>query len=191
MVAALDGVLGRRVHPSRVDEVDADAVAQQGEGGVAGERVQRALRRGVGEQEHLAAVAGDAADVDDRAGDALALHDPCRRLGEQQRRPHVDRHQAVDELGGGVPDAAPIGLGGGVDEPVDDAEALVDGGHHRRRGVGVAEVDGDEDGVGARPFEASDALATVGGRARRRRPDGPAFGGESSRRLAETLGRRR
>ncbi len=78
-------------HPADVELVDPDAVGRDREGGVARQRRQRALGGAVGADEGLAGVRGHRADVDDRAGDAVADHQPDRLLHQEERPAHVGR----------------------------------------------------------------------------------------------------
>ena len=125
--AGLHAVLALGRRPADVQAVDADAVGLQRVAGVARERRERALRGGVGRQHGLAAVAGHRDDVDDAAAAPVAAHEPRGLLGEQERRAHVDREQAVPQLDARVVERAALAQPGGVDEAVEAAEALVAG----------------------------------------------------------------
>ena len=115
-------VLARRVHPAEIEPVDADAPRHQREGGVLGQRRERALRDAVGREERLAAMRRHRLDVDHRACDLLAPHDGGGILQQEERRAQVDRHHALEQFGRGVEHRAAVGDAGGVDQRVDAAE---------------------------------------------------------------------
>src|SRR5829696_4780617 len=95
-------------------------------------------------------------DVDHRALDALAPHELCRLLHQEERRPQVHRHHAVEELRRGVEDRAAVGDAGGVDEGIDAAEGAL-----RRGDDGAGVVDAGE--VGAHEYGAAALARKVGG----------------------------
>jgi len=119
MESLLDGVFGGTIHPAQVEAVDADAVLEHSAGHVAGQGRQGALGGGIGRQERLATVAGHADDVKNRAGTAAVDHSLNGSLHEEERRTHIDGHDAVKNFRRRVQDRAAFGGGGAVDQDVD------------------------------------------------------------------------
>ena len=103
------------------------------------------------------ACAGDRADVDDGALDAVADHQPDRLLHQEERPAHVDREHPVEELGRRVEDRPAVGQRAGVDQHVHASEGLVGGGDDRAAILHVAEVGPDE--VDRHPGVARDRLS--------------------------------
>ncbi len=147
MIGPLDDILGGSVHPADVQDVAADAIPSGRVGNVLGQRGERSLRGSVRGEERLAAVGGHGADVDDRTGHAFPAHHGDGGLREQQRRPHVHRHQPVEQLRSGVLDGAAGGEGGRIDENVQRAEDAVGMADQHSRRSGVAQLGGDESHV--------------------------------------------
>ena len=177
-----DPVLARRRHPADVEAVDADAKLEQRMGDVAGQGGERALRGAIGGDEWLPAMARHRLDVDDRARDLLAPHDPHGLLDEEERRAHVDVEDLVVALLGGVEDVAPVAQRGGVDERVDAAEALVRLGDDLAAVGDFGEIRLDEDGrTAGRGNVARDPLAPLLVAAADDESGGAAFGEQSAR----------
>ena len=134
--------------PAEIEAVDADPVAQDRAGDVAGHGREGTLGGDVGGEVAGTAVDGDRDDVDDGAAARLA-HVRQAALDQEEGRAGIDGHDAVEELGRGVVDGAPVGSTGGVDEAVQGAEAgggPVDG---REAGLDIGKVGHDRLGGAA------------------------------------------
>ena len=132
-------------------------------GDIPGQCGERAFRCAIGRNEGLAAVGRHRLNVDDRARDLLAPHDPHALLNEEERRAHVDVEDLVEAFLRRVKNIAAIAEPGGVDQRIDAAEALVRLRDHLAAIGDLREVRLDKDGraAGRRNF-ARDPLASLG-----------------------------
>jgi hypothetical protein len=75
-----------------------------------------------------------------------------RGLNQQQRRPHVDGHDLVEQRHVGIREIAPLDAGGVVHQRIQLAEGVKRGGDDPRRSRGVGDVVDAERGLPAEFF---------------------------------------
>ena len=132
--------LARRLHIARNDGVDADIVAAKVARQAARQTFDRRLGGLVERQFRQGQVPADRSEIQDHAA-ARALHRRHRRLGREEEVTQIDRHAIIPISGRHVLNAMAVVIGGIVDEDVDAAQLLFDGGDHRLHRIDVAQVD--------------------------------------------------
>ena len=154
-------------------------------GDILGQCGERAFRRAIGRNKGLAAVGRHRLNVDDRARDLLAPHDPHALLNEEERRTHVDVKDLVEAFFRRIKNIATIAEPSGVDQRVDTAEVLVRLGDNFAAIGDLREVCLDKDGraAGCRNF-ARDPLTSLSVPAADHEPRRPALAEQSRDGLA-------
>ena len=153
MILALDRILGWSVHPPGIDDVHPDPPCREGAGKVPGQRHQGPFGGAVASDERRPAVSGDRADIDDRTLDLVFTHVADHALDEKEGGPNVGCNDPVKEIRGRIPYRVPIGQGGGIDEGVDRPKTLFGFDDDSCRRVGLRQVGGNKQRLGAQGTE--------------------------------------
>src|SRR5690606_24404082 len=94
----------------------------------------------------------------------LATEEADRLLHEEEGRPRVDRKQHVEQFGRRFEDVAPVGGAGDIDEDVEPAERPVGGSYDGPAILDLAEIGGDEYGLGPALFQRGHLCRALFGR---------------------------